>query len=438
MRRMIIQYFFYGVTRMKSQTSRFLVSLLFLCTVLAWTNQQSHAMDAGPGDVNGNGTINLLDGALLQDHILMRATLDGDPLDRADANQDGKVDVADLISMQSMFAFPIIEMVSIPAGTFIMGARDDLDDGEYAGDDEYPRHEVTLSAYQIGKYQVTNGQYSKVLNYALSKGYLENSDGSPYGEGFVYHNGIALVDIDIVDEDSQILYVDGSFTWKNREGFSMENHPVVEITWDGCVAFCNWLSEMEGRTPAYDLSTWELVEQFGEGYRLPTEAEWERAAAWDTSPEGKHWIYGFMSDTLTGRNRCNYDTQYTTITESTVNPCGFTTRPKTCPVGWFNGININPNGNVQTIDSPSPVGCYDMSGNVWEWCHDWYDSNYYKGGAMTDPTGPASGPGRVLRGGAWFRWARYCRTATRANLPRGTPDSARSCMGFRVALSSPD
>jgi len=162
------------------------------------------------------------------------------------------------------------------------------------------------------------------------------------------------------------------------------------------VAFCNWLSEKEGLTPCYNLSTWALTVPYPNGYRLPTEAEWERAAAWDGS---KHWIYGSLSDTLTDNARCNY--------WGRANPLGLTSYPYTSPVGWFNGTNVSPNGSVQTVNSPSSVGAYDMSGNVWEWCHDWYGSSYYSGGAMTNPVGPGSGgKAAVINKGSVFGWER--------------------------------
>ena len=292
-----------------------------------------------------------------------------------------------------------------------MGRTDAGDDATDGSDMELPRHQVTLSAYQIGKYEVTNGQFCAVLNWAKGKGYLQNSNGGAYDGGDIYFGGKVFFRID--GSYCQFLYSSGVFSWKTRGGkggmnYSMENHPVDPITWWGAVAFCNWLSEMDGKIPAYDLATWALVDanpslagiQFTNGYRLPTEAEWERAAAWDGS---KHWIYSFISDTLTDSTRCN-----AWIGGGNANPLGLTTKPFTSPVGWFNGKNISPNGNIQTVDSPSPVGCYDMSGNVSEWCHDWYD--YYGSGAQTNPVGPdvgftfggwIGGPLRVLRGGEW-------------------------------------
>jgi formylglycine-generating enzyme required for sulfatase activity len=309
-----------------------------------------------------------------------------------------------------------------------MGARDDGDDlNRYS--DELPRHQVTLSAYYIGKYEITNRQYCEVLNWAKGMGYLESASGGTYAGGAVYNkNGIMLLEGDF-SYYSQIFYSGGLFSWKSRDTYSMENHPVVCVSWYGAVAFCNWLSEKEGKTPAYNLSTWELVNKTNGGYSLPTEAEWERAAAWDGS---KHWIYGYTSDDGNNRNRYNYEddlggTGY-------VNPLGLTSYPDTSPVGWFNGVNINPNGSVQTINSPSPVGCYDMSGNVLEWCHDWYSSTYYKGGAMIDPNGPSSGSERVSRGGSWSSDAQYCRSAYRLSHP---PEMTYWDVGFRAVLRSP-
>ena len=323
-----------------------------------------------------------------------------------------------------------IEMVSVPAGTFTMGRRDDGDDGTYGDSTELPRHQVTLSAYQIGKYEVTNGQYCDVLNWALGRGYLKNSSSGAYTGGDVYASGGFLL-LAVSDSQCQIQYSGGSFTWKSRIGsgnanYSMENHPVVDVTWYGAVAFCNWSSEKEGLTPCYNLRTWALTVPYPNGYRLPTEAEWERAAAWDGS---KHWVYSFISDTLTGKNRCNYWDIYASGTH--VNPLGLT-HPYTSPVGWFNGTNVSPNGSVQTVNSPSPVGAYDMGGNVWEWCHDWYGS--YSSDAQSDPTGPGSGIARVERGGGWYNFFHQFRSASRSLLYT-LPDYWNSSFGFRLACS---
>jgi len=313
-----------------------------------------------------------------------------------------------------------IEMLSVAAGTFTMG-RTDAGDDRNGFSNELPLHDVTLSAYQIGKYEVTNGQYCDVLNWALPRGYLENDSGGAYTGGFVHASGQILLKVS--STYCQISYTDGTFVSESGQGSSMENHPVVEVTWFGCVAFCNWLSEKEGLTPCYDLSTWELTVPFPNGYRLPTEAEWERAAAWGD----KHWIYGFMSDTLNGKARCNYfddDPDW-------VNPLALPAYPYTSLVSWFDGANVSPNAGVQTQDSPSPVGCYDMSGNVWEWCQDWYSSTYYSGGDMVNPTGPESASYKMVRGGGWNNRFQYCRSAFRSYYY--SRDYTQYDRGFRVS-----
>ncbi len=319
--------------------------------------------------------------------------------------------------------------VPVSSGTFTMGRRDDGDDGTYGQTTELPRHEVTLSAYNIGKFEVTNGQFAAVLNWAKGHGYLKNSDGSYYSSGDVYvDEGDRQQILFLTHAYCPITYTNGAFGWKTRDTYSMEHHPVTTVTWHGAVAFCNWLSEAQGLTPCYDLKTWEIITPYPDGYRLPTEAEWERAAAWD-SDAGKHWIYGMMTDTLTGKAHCSYGDG----SPSGVNPLGLTELPYTSPAGWFDGVHVSPNGSIATVDSPSPAGCYDMSGNVWEWCHDKHLDTYYSGGSMTDPTGPVSGTGREMRGGSWGNAKSNSRTAYR---PGGLPQNYRdNYTGFRVARS---
>ncbi len=342
--------------------------------------------------------------------------------------------------------FVVPSMLTVKAGTFSMGRTSAGDDVTYAGTDELPVHSVTLGEYQVGKFEITNKEYCDVLNWALALGYLySNASGTPYAGGNSVYAGNAGIYNQIVtlSSDTDIQFSGGAFVPKTRVGlpgttnYSLAANPMEQVTWYGAVAFCNWLSQWQGLTPCYNMGAldWPLVvaPPTPGGYRLTTEAEWERAAAWDEDAPGgsKHWIYGFTSDTPGAKERCN-DSWYNGFMYEPVNPLGLM-MPYTSPAGWFNGINVSPMGNVQTVDGPSPVGAYDMSGNVAEWCQDWYSGTYYTGGSMDNPTGPATGTNRVHRGGGWQTQSGYCRTAFRRS---NMPFASGTDLGFRVAVST--
>lgn len=338
--------------------------------------------------------------------------------------------------------FIVPNMVPVASDTFMMGRIDTGDDTDHGLPNEDPQHQVALSAYQFGTYEVTNKEYCDVLNWALSQGYLKTSSGAAWsGKGDIYAgdgNGPYLI-VAISQRSCDIEYAGEVFVPKTRVGlpdrtsYSMSRHPMVRVSWYGAVAFCNWLSQWQGLRPCYDMTQalWPLTvaPPTPGGYRLPTEAEWERAAAWDND---KHWIYCFQSDTNPRdmANRCN-DRNDGAIYD---NPLGLTTMPYTSPVGWFDGVNVNPNGNVVTLDSPSPVGAHDLSGNVWEWCNEWYSPTYYMEGLAlrSNPTGPSKGAYRVIRGGGWNFIFTRCRSAQRNYI---TPLSAYFALGFRLSMS---
>lgn len=297
-------------------------------------------------------------------------------------------------------------MVSVSSSSFNMGNPwdDPAGDGVYVS--EHPIHRVTLSGFEIGVYEVTNQEYSEILSWAYGRGYFAASSDSA-----VVLNGRVL--IDVADKNCQIAFEGDRFVPKERDGLSMALFPVVEVSWFGTLAYCNWLSEISGYAPCYDLNTWERIDPLTNGYRLPTEAEWERSAAWDGS---RHWRYAFLSDSIT-TSRCNY---------WETNPFRFGSPPKTTPIGYYSGLACD------TVNSSSPVGAYDMSGNVQEWCQDWYSLHYYSASSAQDPVGPDSGAMRVTRGGSWSDDELGCRCADRYFMQ---PDSSNEYVGFRVARS---
>lgn len=289
-------------------------------------------------------------------------------------------------------ALPPTNLVFIPAGGFQMGdALDGMTEAQ-------PVHTVQLSAYYIDPTEVTQTIWDEVHQWAITNGY--------------------------------------DFSAGIRGAAS--NHPVHSVTWYDAVKWCNARSEREGRVPAYYTNPGTtLVYRRGEagiqiswvlwdaGYRLPTEAEWEKAARggatghrfpWtdtDTISQERANFYSFWRN---GQPLYAYDASAT----NGYHP-NFSSGPKpyTSPVEYF---------------APNDYGLYDMAGNVWEWCGDWWSDTYYAASAEADPLGPISGSFRVLRGGSWATQANGGRVAQRGS---GTPDEGFNTVGFRTVLPAP-
>lgn len=243
----------------------------------------------------------------------------------------------------------------IPAGEFMMGAAEG-DDG--AGDDEKPRHKVRITRpYYIGVYEVTQGEYEKVLG-------VNSSFFSQTGYG------------------------------KSRvKGMKTDRFPAEQVTWHKAVEFCRKLSEMPAEKQARRV------------YRLPTEAEWEYACRAGTTS-----IFHYGNSLSATQANFNGNFPFGGAPKGP-----FLTR--TSEVGSF---------------KPNAFGLYDMHGNVWEWCSDWFDRTYYKRSPIDDPQGPSTGSSRVIRGGEWYGDARDCRSAFRyADLP----DGVFYVLGFRVVMT---
>lgn len=240
------------------------------------------------------------------------------------------------------------EYVHVPAGAFLMG--DQRGEGEAR---ERPAHQVELDAYYIGRYEVTNGEWRR---FREDPGY-DDPRHWPGGR--------------VMPRD-QIPY----WTQSQNRGGGIEGHdrfPVLGVNWDAATAYCSWLS---GRT--------------GHRYRLPTEAEWEKAAR---GVDGRRFPWGDAID----RSHANYvgSQAYDTGRE----------------VGFYDG---SKRGGVQTRNGASPYGAHDMAGNVMEWCQDWYSRDYYSASPPRNPKGPETGTYRVLRGGTFFMEPQDQRVTLRA------------------------
>jgi formylglycine-generating enzyme required for sulfatase activity len=277
-------------------------------------------------------------------------------------------------------------MALIPAGSFTMGDCMDPSEG-YLGW-ELPLHTVYVSTFFMDKYDVTKALWDSVYQWGINHGY--NFDNAGSGKA--------------------------------------ANHPVQTIDWYDCVKWSNARSEKEGKTPAYytdaGLSvryrTGQVVPyvRWSTGYRLPTDAEWEKAARGGVSgqrfPWGDtiSWSQANYSAWPLSAGGYAYDVNQTKGYHPTFANGG---TPYTSPVGYF---------------AANGYGLYDMAGNVWQWCWDWYD--LYSSGSQTDPRGPALGRFRVLRGGGWDSVAFACRTACRND--RNYPTGSDSAFGFRSVL----
>ncbi|MBL7153275.1 MAG: SUMF1/EgtB/PvdO family nonheme iron enzyme [Phycisphaerae bacterium] len=306
------------------------------------------------------------------------------------------------------------DMVSIPAGTFQMG--DSCGEGD---SDELPVHAVMVDSFFMGKYEVTNQRYCDYLNSALAQGLITVTDGLVYqaGSGTSYQ----YCDTSTSSLYSQLDYndVNGVFSVRTKSGRNMSNDSMVQVSWYGAAAYCNWRSQQEGKEQCYNLSTWDC--DFGKhGYRLPTEAEWEYAArgglAGTRFPWGdtiSHSQANYRSYWEEGHPYYFYDVSPTEGYHPTWNDGVY---PYTSPVGSF---------------AANGYGLYDMAGNVVEFTNDWYSNSYYSSSPTDNPTGPASGSRRVHRSCAWYYVASYCRVAIRHY---AKPSIPYRTIGFRLVL----
>ena len=281
----------------------------------------------------------------------------------------------------------LLEMVSVPGGTFLMG--DNVGDGR---SDEKPVHRVTVSDFALSKYEVTVGQFRR---FVAETGYRTSAERQG---GWLVWNGAFW-------EHKR------NASWKKPYFPQTDRDPVVMVSWFDAVQFCNWLSRREGLAPFYAVDPEVTGDWSADGYRLPTEAEWEFAA----------------------RSR-GLDMEYAWGNAGPEGNVADETLKKTFPAWHFEIWHGYADGHVYTAPvgsyPPNTIGLCDMSGNVWEWCADWYGS--YTAEAQSDPRGPAAGVTRCLRGGGWSDEPGALRVSFRGGrLPNGRGVNS----GFRPALS---
>lgn len=286
------------------------------------------------------------------------------------------------VTHQLLDAAPPTGMVFIPGGQFFMGATTNIAGHEDAPLTEMPQHSVTLSSFYMGETEVTKTQWDTVRLWALANGYAFDNVGAGKGA----------------------------------------NHPVNTVNWFDVVKWCNAKSEMEGLTPAYTVDG--AVYRTGQsapscnwtvnGYRLPSEAEWEYAARGGVSFQRFSW-----GDTIT-HNEANYVSRTNIIYDVNgtwgAHPLyNDKLPPLTAPAKSF---------------APNNYGLYEMAGNVREMCWDWYYNRYYETSPSQNPHGADSGTWRCLRGGCWNYYADLCRSANRGTI---APANSDYYSGFRFA-----
>jgi sulfatase modifying factor 1 len=372
-------------------------------------------------DFTGDCFVDLADFAVVAKWWLAACDAANDWCEGADVLQSGSVTPEGLSGLLKQWGngnrVPE-DMVPIPAGTFQMG--DSKNEGESDG---LPVHTVTMDSFAMGKYEITNGQYCAFLNSAyLSQ--LKVVDGVVYStsdtdNSYPYcSTSSAPIGSPNYGEYSQVAFSNNTFSVRTKSGRDMINDPMVMVSWYGAVAYCNWRSQQEGKQICYnDFVNWDWPCDFSKkGYRLATEAEWEYAARGGRS--GNRFPWG---DTIThsqanyySDSSDSYDTSPTRGYHPTWSIDGI--MPYTSPVGSFPA-----NG----------YGLYDMAGNTWEWCNDWYSETYYSSNPQTNPSGPTTGDYRVYRGGGYSsRSGRCCVSIRRYN----DPGLRFHINGFRLVL----
>ena len=307
-----------------------------------------------------------------------------------------------VITITAVFIHTIIDTARIPAGTFIMGSpRSEMN--------SYPdetQHSVTLSGFSMGKYEVTQGQWIAVMGSGEDRSSNASGKGSKYPAYYVnWYDAIVFCNKLSIKEKLDPVYSINGIT-----------DPAVWIT-----------NTFDERIPTGPNAVWNSVvmDRNKNGYRLPTEAEWEyacRGSYINKATETYTLPFGIVDGRIMVNGRANFDVSY---------PYYELTGEEE-DEDDMSGIYLNKSTEVGSY-AANNYGLYDMHGNVWEWCWDWYDKNYYSNSPANDPTGPVTGSNRVERGGGWATQGHKLRSAYRGAYD---PYKRDSRIGFRLVRSN--
>ena len=281
------------------------------------------------------------------------------------------------------------DWVDIPGGAFVMGTDEPY---RYQGDGEGPAREVTVGAFRLARHSVTNDQFAE---FVRATGHVIEAER--YEWSFVFH--MFLPD-DFPDTRGvaatpwwrQVFGADWAHPFGPQSDLEgLGDPPAVHVSWNDAVAYCAWA-----------------------GVRLPTEAEWEKAARGGLVQQRFAWGEEFAPG---GTTMCNiFEGRFPIENTAEDGYVG------TSPVGAF-----PPNG----------FGLADMAGNVWEWCSDWFHTSFHVDAPRDDPQGPPAGEAKVMRGGSYLCHDSYCHRYRVAARSSNTPDSSTGNLGFRVAVDAP-